>query len=131
MLLEMEEPKHYQVGRDFVVTLTVPDRHPATYFVATFTGPIGKKINEPTVLRTRNDSQMPRGQGPNTYVLRGPIPEGTPLGTYHLTGIAVHWSAGGLEPQEIPESGLPHLQIVIDPYVPEAPPELPKITKAE
>jgi hypothetical protein len=124
----MEEPRHYQVGRDFMVTLQVPNLQPTAYLVAEFSGPINAHA-ERTVLTTHPGPSMAKGGGGN-YTLRGPIPEGTPLGTYTLTRVTLHWTIGGKKSQDFPERDLPQCQIIVDPHSPDEPPLLPKITRA-
>lgn len=126
--------KHYQAGRDFTVTLTVPDLAPTDYLVAELTGPIGDDGEPQTSLKTRADrSSKPRDHKQDEYILRGPVPETAVPGNYRLTGVAVHY--GGPGPQRVPreygKEALPELSIVIDPYGEIEPPPLPRITKAE
>ena len=126
--------KHYQVGRDFTVTLTVPDLAPTDYLVAELTGPAGDGKESQTSLKTREDrSSKPRGHKQGEYILRGPVPETAVPGDYHLTGVAVHYGGPGplRPPREYAEQELPDLWIVIDPYGEIEPPPLPRITKAE
>jgi len=121
--------KHYQVGRDFTVTLEVPNLAPTDYLVAELTGPEDSADTQQIVLQARQGLGKPKGHLPQEYILRGPVPLSAIPANYRLTSLALHHSVSGEAPQDCPQ--LPPLWIVIDPYEPSPRPPLPQITKAE
>jgi hypothetical protein len=104
----------YQVGRDFNVMLTVPELAPTEYLVAELMGPLDDDDAPETALRTSEDQREVMVMERDRYVLRGPVPQATPLGTYGLIRLFVHDSAGRHLPSEVPPDFLPPTCIVIE-----------------